>query len=125
MSADSPRETFLAVAEIAARLRVNQQTVRNWIDKRALPAVRVGRRVRVRQSDLDRYLALGATSAGTARTGTQPCASAGSTARLAGACSSAKHRREAVARIDCRFDLHHPGAYATSREISECLIQAD
>jgi len=42
-------------------LKLNQQTVRNWIDQGSLPAVRVGRRVRIRRSDLDRVLAEGAT----------------------------------------------------------------
>lgn len=43
---------------------MNQQTIRNIIDRGELPAVRVGqRRVRVRQSDLDAYLAAGATMA--------------------------------------------------------------
>jgi excisionase family DNA binding protein len=38
-------------------LKLNQQTVRNWIDQGSLPALRVGtRRVRVRRSDLDAYL---------------------------------------------------------------------
>ena len=32
-------------------LRLNQQTVRNWIDQGSLPALRVGRRVRVRRAD--------------------------------------------------------------------------
>jgi excisionase family DNA binding protein len=41
-------EEFLTVAEIAELLKVNQQTVRNWIDRGSLPAVRVGRRVRVK-----------------------------------------------------------------------------
>jgi excisionase family DNA binding protein len=50
-------ETYLTVAEIAALLKVNQQTVRNWIDRGELAAVRVGsRRVRVKQSDHDRFL---------------------------------------------------------------------
>jgi excisionase family DNA binding protein len=46
-------EQFLTVAEVAARLKLNQQTIRNWIEARTLPAVRVGRRVRVLQSDFD------------------------------------------------------------------------
>ena len=51
---------FLTVAEIADLLRLNQQTVRNWIDRGELPAVRVGvRRVRVRRSDLDALIAAG------------------------------------------------------------------
>jgi excisionase family DNA binding protein len=57
-------DEYLTVAEIAELLKINPQTVRNWIDRRELPAVRVGqRRVRVRQSDLDAFLTSGATSA--------------------------------------------------------------
>jgi excisionase family DNA binding protein len=51
-------ETFLTVAEIAEQLRLNQQTVRNWIDRGELFAIRVGpRRVRVRASELERFIA--------------------------------------------------------------------
>ena len=54
---------YLTVAEVADLLRLNPQTVRNWIDRGQLPAVRVGeRRVRIRQSDLDEFLAAGATA---------------------------------------------------------------
>jgi excisionase family DNA binding protein len=56
-----PDETFLTVAEVAGMLKLNQQTVRNWIDQGSLPALRVGRRVRIRRSDLDRVLAQGYT----------------------------------------------------------------
>src|SRR6201997_1506252 len=55
-------EEFLTVAEVAELLKLNQQTVRNWIDQGSLPALRVGRRVRIRRSDLERVLAAGATS---------------------------------------------------------------
>ena len=44
---DFSRETYWTVAELAERLRLNQQTLRNWIDQGSLPAVRIGRRVRV------------------------------------------------------------------------------
>jgi hypothetical protein len=37
--------------------------VRNWIDQGRLPAVRIGRRVRIRRADLDRLLAQGTTAA--------------------------------------------------------------
>ena len=53
-------ETFLTVGDVAELLRLNQQTVRNWIDRGELPAVRVGpRRVRIKRSDLDRFIAAG------------------------------------------------------------------
>jgi excisionase family DNA binding protein len=51
-------DSFRTVAEVAALLRVNQQTVRNRVDHGELRAVTVGkRRVRIRQSDLDAFLA--------------------------------------------------------------------
>ncbi|MBV8220213.1 MAG: helix-turn-helix domain-containing protein [Solirubrobacterales bacterium] len=54
-------DEYLTVQEIADRLKLNQQTIRNWIDEEKLPAVRIGRRVRVRRVDLDAMLAQGAT----------------------------------------------------------------
>ena len=54
-------EEFLTVAEVAAILKLNQQTVRNWIDEGSLPAFRLGRRVRIRRSDLDRFVEAGST----------------------------------------------------------------
>ena len=53
MSHSEPEE-FLTVAEVAATLKLNQQTVRNWIDQGSLPALRVGRRVRIKRSDFER-----------------------------------------------------------------------
>jgi len=55
-------DSFLTVAEVAEILKLNQQTVRNWIDQGSLPALRVGRRVRIRRSDFDRVLADSYTS---------------------------------------------------------------
>src|ERR1022692_2765481 len=56
------QDSFLTVAEVAELLKINPQTIRNWIDSGQLPGVRVGaRRVRVRQSDLDRFIEAGAT----------------------------------------------------------------
>jgi excisionase family DNA binding protein len=63
-------ESFLTVAEVADMLKLNQQTVRNWIDQGSLRALRVGRRVRIRRSDLERMLEEG-YRAGSA-TSTQP-----------------------------------------------------
>ena len=64
MSSTDIQDSFLTVAEVAELLKLNQQTVRNWIDQGSLPAVRVGRRVRIRRSDLDRVLADGYSAGG-------------------------------------------------------------
>jgi excisionase family DNA binding protein len=60
------QDPFMTVAEVAGLLKLNQQTVRNWIDQGSLPAVRVGRRVRIRRSDLERVLADGYSGGGSA-----------------------------------------------------------
>jgi excisionase family DNA binding protein len=49
-------DSYLTVAEIAQLLKLNEQTIRNWIDAGKLPAMRVGRRVRVKGSDFDRLV---------------------------------------------------------------------
>ena len=46
-------EDFMTVAEVATVLKLNQQTVRNWIDQGKLPALHIGRRVRIRRADFD------------------------------------------------------------------------
>lgn len=55
-SSPEPDEIYLTVAEVAQTLKINQQTVRNWIDQGTLPALRVGRRVRIKRSDFQRIL---------------------------------------------------------------------
>ena len=40
----------------SAELKLNQQRIRNWIDSGYLPAIRIGRRVRVKRSDFDALL---------------------------------------------------------------------
>jgi excisionase family DNA binding protein len=59
-------ETYLTVAEVAETLKLNQQTVRNWIDQGSLPALRVGRRVRIKRSDFERILQEGYSAGGAA-----------------------------------------------------------
>ncbi len=56
MAEEDLRDSFLTVAEVAKTLKLNQQTVRNWIDQGSLPAVRVGRRVRIKRSDFERVV---------------------------------------------------------------------
>jgi excisionase family DNA binding protein len=70
---DSP-DSFLTVAEVAGILKLNQQTVRNWIDQGSLPALRVGRRVRIRRSDFERILEEGYTGGSG---GSEPAAGTG------------------------------------------------
>ena len=50
------------VYDVAELFKLNQQTVRNWIDRGELRAVRVGpRRVRIRRSDLDAFIGASTT----------------------------------------------------------------
>lgn len=56
MDSTGREDPFLTVAEVATLLKLNQQTVRNWIDQGSLPAVRVGRRVRILRADFERLV---------------------------------------------------------------------
>jgi excisionase family DNA binding protein len=47
---------FLTVSEVAGSLRVSNMTVHRLIAAGELPAVRVGRSVRLRAHDVDEYL---------------------------------------------------------------------
>jgi excisionase family DNA binding protein len=58
------RARFLTVAEVAGILRVSTMTVYRLIKAGNLPAVRVGKSYRVREDDVDRYLASSYTQAG-------------------------------------------------------------
>jgi excisionase family DNA binding protein len=51
------KDPWLTVAEIASELRVSPATVRLWVSKGTLPAMRAGqRKLLIRRSDLDRML---------------------------------------------------------------------
>jgi excisionase family DNA binding protein len=53
-------DEFLTVQEVSDYLKVNTQTVYNWLDRSELASVRVGkRRRRIRQSALDAFLEAG------------------------------------------------------------------
>ncbi|CAN5681399.1 helix-turn-helix domain-containing protein [soil metagenome] len=58
------RARLLTVAEVADLLRVSNMTVYRLIKARELGAVRVGRSYRLREEDVDQYLADGYTQAG-------------------------------------------------------------
>lgn len=58
------RPRFLTVAEVASMLRVSTMTVYRLIKAGQLPAARVGKSYRVKEDDVDRYLAGTYTQAG-------------------------------------------------------------
>jgi excisionase family DNA binding protein len=47
---------LLTVAEVAAAMRVSTMTVYRLIKAAELPAIRVGKSYRIRQSEVERYL---------------------------------------------------------------------
>ena len=49
-------DEFLTVGDVAGSLRVHPQTVRGWIARGDLRAIRIGRTVRVRQTDFQEVL---------------------------------------------------------------------
>jgi excisionase family DNA binding protein len=55
---------FLTVAEVAKMMRVSTMTVYRLIKAEELASVRVGKSYRIREQDLDRYLAKRYTEAG-------------------------------------------------------------
>jgi excisionase family DNA binding protein len=57
-------EEYLTVDEVATMLRLVPQTVRNMMDRGDLPFIRIGRRVRIKRSDFDRFVERGYTGGG-------------------------------------------------------------
>lgn len=58
------RSRYVTVAEVADQLRVSNMTVYRLVQAGHLPAVRVGRSYRIREEDVDRYIAGQYTAAG-------------------------------------------------------------
>jgi excisionase family DNA binding protein len=56
-------DDLLTVDDIARILKLNPQTVRNWIDRGELPAIRIGRRVQIRRADFDATVEAGYSGA--------------------------------------------------------------
>jgi excisionase family DNA binding protein len=52
-------DAFLTVADIAGLLKLNQQTVRNWIERGELPAYHLGRRIGVSRRDFEAFVEAG------------------------------------------------------------------
>ena len=59
-------DKILSIRTVAIALSISERTVRKWCEVGSLPHYRIGRQYRIRQSDLDSYLAdryLGETTA--------------------------------------------------------------
>jgi excisionase family DNA binding protein len=64
-----PRQRqLLTVPQVAERLQVTAQTIRNWIDGGVLPALRIGRAFRVRGEDVDALLERASAESGSLAT---------------------------------------------------------
>ena len=64
MALSFARARLLTVAEVAGLLRVSNMTVYRLLKAGELPSVRIGKSFRVREDDLDAYLADRYTEAG-------------------------------------------------------------
>lgn len=64
MAQDEARSRFLTVAEVAEQLRVSTMTVYRLIKAEELPATRVGKSLRIRTDDVERFLGGRYTEAG-------------------------------------------------------------
>ena len=65
MGASVARTPLLTVAEVAEHLRVSTMTVYRLIKAGELPAIRVGKAYRLREDDVETYLAQRYTETGT------------------------------------------------------------
>ena len=63
-----PNDQLLTVSQVAERLQVTAQTIRNWIDAGVLPAARIGRGFRIRREDVDELLARASAESGSLAT---------------------------------------------------------
>lgn len=52
----SQQEDMLTVEEVAKELRVDQKTVRRWIQRGELVAIDIGREYRIRRSSLNDFI---------------------------------------------------------------------
>jgi excisionase family DNA binding protein len=56
-------DPYMSVLEVAEQLGFSDQTIVNWIREKKLPATRIGRRYRIRRSDVERVVAAHSTTA--------------------------------------------------------------
>lgn len=65
----SDQERWVGVEGVATHLGVNKDTVYRWIEKKGLPAHRVGRLYRFRISEVDEWVKSGGTLSASLKTG--------------------------------------------------------
>lgn len=53
----SPLPDVLTVVQVADKLQLSTKTIRRWIATRDLPALRLGRQLRITEADLNGFLA--------------------------------------------------------------------
>jgi len=66
-AADEPE--YLKVEEVAARLKLKEKTIRDWILRGELPAYKLGKEWRIRRADFDQAMQARRTTAEPAPTG--------------------------------------------------------
>jgi excisionase family DNA binding protein len=66
---DPIEHEFLTVEDVAARLKVKEKTVRDWIGRGTLEAYKLGKEWRIRRDHLDRHIEDRRVSAQPAPTG--------------------------------------------------------
>lgn len=49
-------DRYLSVTEVAQQLGFSDQTIRDWISAKKLPAIKIQRNFRIKQSDVDRIV---------------------------------------------------------------------
>jgi excisionase family DNA binding protein len=66
---DAQEPEYLKVEEVAARLKVQDRTVRDWIQRGELEAYKIGKEWRIRRDHLEQAMEARRVSAQPARTG--------------------------------------------------------
>ena len=50
------KERLFTVRELAEYLSLNEETIRRWIKSEKLPALKIGRELRVKESEVEKFL---------------------------------------------------------------------
>jgi excisionase family DNA binding protein len=69
MTPNPDEPEYLKVEEVAARLKLKEKTIRDWILRGELPAYKLGKEWRIRRDDFDQAMAKRRTTPEPARAG--------------------------------------------------------